>query len=269
MRWLIVQLIVIFHIVPCCAQRLGIGYYDVDALYDTIPSRFYDDSAYTPTERYNWTSERYKRKIKNIAAVIDSMSLSAIGLFGVENEGVVRDIVRACTQDYTFIHATRNSFDGTDFALLYFGDKLFVEGFESVVGGRNMLVVKAMLFDDTPITMIFSRSGDDTIEYLRDQEPSDLVVVMGMLYQDEIERMGYENILRAREQHGEGNYFSFRGYVMRDRIAVNNSAKILKSGVYITPWLLTPDKVRPLPTIDKGHYKGGYSKYLPIFAYIL
>ena len=36
----------------CCAvhaqQRTGFAYYDLDRLYDTIPSLFYDDADYTP-----------------------------------------------------------------------------------------------------------------------------------------------------------------------------------------------------------------------------
>ena len=72
--------------------RVGFAYYDVDRAYDTSPSPFYDDSAFTPSGRYQWNSERYEHKIKGIAAVVDSMSLPIIALYGVENEQVVRDI---------------------------------------------------------------------------------------------------------------------------------------------------------------------------------
>ncbi len=259
----------IFSASLCSAQELGVGYYDLDGLYDTIPSRFYDDSPYSPNGRYNWSTERYTRKIRNTAAVIDSMALSVVALFGVENEGVVRDIVKACELDYTFIHSTRNSFDGQDFALLFFGDKLFVEGFDSITSGRNMLVVRATYSDDRAITLIFSISGDDTLSFLGDEvDPDEFVLVMGRLYQDEIEKMGYTNLLLESQRRGEGNYLAANGYVMHDRIATNQSEKILKSGVFITPWLLTPNKRSPLPTFDRDSYKGGYSKYLPVFTYI-
>ncbi|MFR9503065.1 MAG: hypothetical protein SNH73_01265 [Rikenellaceae bacterium] len=250
------------------AQSVGIGYYDVDGLYDTIPSKFYDDSRYTPSGSYHWTGERYRRKVQNIAAVIDSMALDIVGLYGVEHEGVVRDIVKCCTLDYTFIHCTRNSFDGQDFALLYFGDKLFVEGLESVQSGRNMIAVEATLVDDTPITIILSRGGSDIHAYLSEEDHEELVVILGKLYQDEIDKIGYENLLLDKERQGEGNYLSARGYVMHDRVATNDVSKILKSGVYITPWLLSPDQQSPLPTYLKSHYKGGYSNYLPLFVYL-
>ena len=57
------------------AQRqpaLGIAFYDLDGLYDTIPALFYDDSDHTPRGRLAWDSERYRRKIAHTAAVIDS-----------------------------------------------------------------------------------------------------------------------------------------------------------------------------------------------------
>ncbi len=248
------------------AQSIGMGYYDLDALYDTIPSRFYDDSDYTPSGKYSWNSARYNTKVNHMVAVIDSMRLPIIGLYGVENEAVVRDIVLRSQQDYSYIHRTRNSFDGLDFSLLYFGDKLFIEDVEPL---RNMLVIDATLDDQTPILIILSRSGDDTAEYLsHNPEQERLVVVMGKLYQREIDRLGYTNTLKEREQQGEGNYCAMRGWMMHDRIATNRKDKLLKNGVFITPWLLDPSTRRPVPTLDKGAYKGGFGKYLPIFTYI-
>ncbi len=261
-------LLLFLGVTTLSAQNIGIGYYDLDGLYDTIPSSFYDDSAYTPEGRLRWSSERYERKIRNTAAVLDSMALPIVGLYGVENQGVVRDIVECCTQDYTYIHSTRNSFDGMDFALLYFGDQLFVDGHDAVEAGRNMLAIKAELCDNTPITIILTRSGGDTLVYLEEQEPEELVVVLGRLYENEIDKMGYTSLLRERERRGEGNYCSYRGYMMHDRIATSCDRKILKSGVFITPWLLTSDKRSPLATFNKSAYVGGYSKYLPIFVYL-
>ena len=49
----------------CCAvagQRpVGVAYYDVDRIYDTVPALFYDDSDYTPEGRLRWTSARSPR----------------------------------------------------------------------------------------------------------------------------------------------------------------------------------------------------------------
>lgn len=259
-----IQLVCVMQL---CGQSLGVGYYDLDGLYDTIPSKFYDDTDYTPSGRRRWGSDRYQRKIRNSAAVLDSMALPIVGLYGVENEAVVRDIVVASNQDYSYIHRTRNAFDGMDFALLYYGDKLFVIDVEPL---RNMLVVSAVLADDTPLTIILSRDGDDVRDYLSEGniDQNELVLILGKLYQNQIDRVGYTNALKDRERQGQGNYSTTRGWVMRDRIGVNQKEKILKSGVYIAPWLLASDMQSALPTFDKYRYMGGYSKYLPIFTYI-
>ena len=98
--------------------QTGIAFYDVDRIYDTLPALFYDDEEYTPQGRRHWDTERYRRKIRNTAAVIDSMGLEIVALWGVENEAVVRDLVTSCRGDYSYIHRTLNTLDGTDFAQL-------------------------------------------------------------------------------------------------------------------------------------------------------
>ncbi len=269
MRRALLFLLVLLNCATLWAQNLGIGYYDLDGLYDTIPSKFYDDTAYTPEGKYRWSSERYRQKLRHTASVIDSMHMPVIGLYGVENESVVRDLLVQCKEDYSYVHRTRNSLDGMDFTLLYFGDIIFIDSVEPL---RNMLVVDASveLSDDQEeqITIILSRSGSDTHSYLNQNPKESTVVVLGNLYQDAIDRLGYHNTLKEREKRGEGNYAAARGWVMHDRIAVNRSEKILKSGVFITPWLLNPSTQTPLPTLDRASYIGGYSKYLPIFIYI-
>ena len=127
-------------------QPIGIAYYDVDRLYDTVPALFYDDSDYTPEGRLRWTPERYTRKIRNTAAVIDSMALPIVALWGVENEQVVRDLAAACQGDYSYLHRTLNSLDGMDFALLYYGDLFYPTYDES---GRGYLYVEGELGRDT------------------------------------------------------------------------------------------------------------------------
>ena len=130
----------------CCAalgQRpVGIAFYDVDRIYDTLPALFYDDADYTPEGRLRWTSERYTRKIRNTAAVIDSMALPLVALWGVENEQVVRDIAAACEGEYSYLHRTLNSLDGMDFALLYYGDLFFPTYDEP---GRRYLYIEGEL----------------------------------------------------------------------------------------------------------------------------
>lgn len=111
--------------IPAHAQpRTGIVYWDLDHLYDTVPALFYNDTDYTPSGRLAWDTERYRRKIRHTAAVIDSMRMPLVALWGVENEAVVRDIAAACKSDYSYLHRTLNSLDGHGFRTALLGRPL-------------------------------------------------------------------------------------------------------------------------------------------------
>ena len=51
-------------------QRFTIVSYNVENLFDTIPSTRWDDREYLPTARKGWTAERMKRKCHQLAEVI-------------------------------------------------------------------------------------------------------------------------------------------------------------------------------------------------------
>jgi endonuclease/exonuclease/phosphatase family metal-dependent hydrolase len=106
-------------------QRAGVVFWNVENLYDTIPSPFYDDREWTPRGANRWDTERYKTKIENLARVIDDIAADVVGLAEVENEAVVRDLVRELKTDYNYIHRTSADSRGIDLALLYKGDKFF------------------------------------------------------------------------------------------------------------------------------------------------
>ena len=86
-------------------QRTGFAYYDLDRLYDTIPSLFYDDTDYTPEGRLRWSGERYRAKVERAGAVIGRMAMPLAGVYGVENEEVVKDLVRASDLPYSLCTA--------------------------------------------------------------------------------------------------------------------------------------------------------------------
>lgn len=163
------------------AQRqpaLGIAFYDLDGLYDTIPALFYDDSDHTPRGRLAWDSERYRRKIAHTAAVIDSMGLPLVALYGVENEAVVRDLSAACRGDYSYLHSTMNAFDGLDFALLYYGDLFRPLDVEQ---GRDYLCIEGVLRSDT-LALVLScdyRMARWAVRELRHDRPGLRLLVAG------------------------------------------------------------------------------------------
>ncbi len=106
-------------------RRASVAFWNVENLYDTLPSPFYDDREWTPRGANRWDTERYRAKIENLASVIDELAADIVGLSEVENEAVVRDLVTALRTDYNYIHLTSGDSRGIDLALLYKGDKFF------------------------------------------------------------------------------------------------------------------------------------------------
>ncbi len=138
---------------PLFAQtvpRAGFAYYDVDYLYDTIPSPFYDDQTYTPEGAKRWDTARYHDKLDRAAALIAELKMPLVGLYGVENETIVKELILRSEQPYSYVHLTLNALDGMDFALLYHGDRLLVE---HVASGWGHLLIEGVL-DGRPIAIL-------------------------------------------------------------------------------------------------------------------
>ena len=254
----------------CCAvqavaqEHFGVAYYDVDKLYDTVPSKFYDDRAYTPDGKLGWNAERYCRKVENVARVVDSMAMPVVVLYGVENEQVVRDVVTVSKRDYAYIHRTQDYNDGLDFAVLYFADKFFVE---RVTPWRGALCVEGEA-NGHPLTIVAANRcsllGVLFAERNLNRE-GNRVVLLGQPSKAGFQGFGLQDCSAEAERAGHGNIFVKGAWMMRDRVA-SNIAGVESCDVYIKHWLLDENTV-PLPTFDKGKYRGGYSSSLPIYIY--
>lgn len=174
---------------------VSVGFWNVENLYDTIPSPFYDDSDYTPSGRLEWGEERYGNKLANLSQVIDLMSLDVVGIAEVESEEAVRELVMTLTTDYNYIHRTSSDKRGMDLALLYKGDKFVVERVELIKSGssREFLYVRGELYGerlDIVVCHLPSRFNSaahqrNTLTTLRKfveklhSDPSSCLVVMG------------------------------------------------------------------------------------------
>ncbi len=248
-------------------NSLGMALYDVGRLYDTIPSQFYNDKSYTPSGRNSWNRERYQRKLENIVSVIDTLQMPIVALSGVENEEVVREIVSRSNQDYSYLHRTIDYYDGLDFALLYYGDILFIK---SAHATNHTLIIEAKIYGHT-ITLHLTRAGSrlrTTLPHNSDS-PSDITVAWGRLSRDDLRRLKMDDPLREREIKGEGDSKSNQSWVFKNRIGVSTTNEYkIESGVYISRRLLTSDGRAPLSTFASDRYMGGYSSYLPLYLYI-
>ena len=248
-------------------MQTGIAFYDVDKIYDTLPALFYDDEEYTPEGRRHWDTERYRRKIRNTAAVIDSMALEIVALWGVENEAVVRDLVAACRGDYTYIHRTLNTLDGMDFALLYYGDRFFPHYVEP---GRRYLYIEGTLGRDTVglVLCAENRMAEWVVRDLREERPSARLVVLGRSATMDPARYGLHDATARAERAGRGTIHSRGRWTMRDRILVDTCLETVAADVFARRFLIDPRSGSPLATFKGRVYCGGYGYSLPVFVYI-
>ena len=260
--------VVLLAIFESYGQKMtGIAFYDVDKLHDTIPSIFYDDLDYTPSGKLTWDSRRYRDKVAQVASVVDSMAMTIVGLYGVESEDVVRDIVAAATDDYSYIHRTRNSFDGMDFALLYYGDQFFPDYTHA---GRSHLYVEGLL-QGRRVALLFSTNGqyiEETIENFRYERSSPPMIIMGQVEDVDAERLRLADPLARRERLGAGNVVYRNRWLLRDKMLVDVGIDILDANIYAKRYLLDPRSLVPKPTYDRMRWIGGYGRFLPVYIYV-
>lgn len=103
-----------------------IVFYNVENLFDTKDDPLTSDEEFTPFGEKEWTEERYQKKLKDLADVIDAISPSTlpsfIGLAEVENYDVVKALSKTGTLSqakYKIVHAESPDNRGIDNALLY------------------------------------------------------------------------------------------------------------------------------------------------------
>ncbi len=248
-------------------RRVGLAYYDLGALYDTVPSLVYDDGDYTPAGSRHWTAERYGATLSRLASVLDSLAMPLVGLYGVETERAALDLAARSGGDYCVVHRTLNSMDGLDFALLYQADRLEPRRVET---GYGWMSVEGML-DDSAVVLLLCRHARflaDRVGELRTERPDARLIVMGGVGGYRGERDGLQDPLRWAERAGRGNRHRRGGWLMEDRILVDGSMRVVRADVYARGRLLDPKSGRPLPCYDRECYTGGYAAKLPVFVYL-
>jgi len=109
--------------IPQNSKTLRIAFYNVENLFDTIDAPVIKDEEFTPQSDKMWNTQRYERKLKHIAEVIDSMGRPVLmGLAEVENKTVLEDLIAKTSLKksfYTPIHFDSPDPRGIDVALLY------------------------------------------------------------------------------------------------------------------------------------------------------
>ena len=110
-------------------KAFGIGFYNVENLFDTVNDTLINDEEFLPDGQKAWTQEKYKQKIASTASVIAQIGkgvckegLSLLGVSEIENETVLQDLVDhplLASRNYGYMH--KDSWDrrGIDVALIY------------------------------------------------------------------------------------------------------------------------------------------------------
>jgi len=124
------------------AQKTAIvGFYNVENLYDTEKDPIANDSEFLPDGAYQWTLERYNKKLKDLSFVIAEMGKEyggavVLGVCEVENEGVLNDLVAQELLKpfkYKVAHHDSPDYRGVDVAFIYQSERfefISLEDFE-------------------------------------------------------------------------------------------------------------------------------------------
>lgn len=295
MRALATIFAIILSVVAASAQRPPVVmFYNVESLYDTIPSLFYNDSDYTPKGALRWNSERYQNKLHSLASVIDSVAAEIVALAEVENEGVVRDLVMTLSTDYNYIHRTSNDARGMDLAILYKGDKFFPSQIQMVKSGyrRDFLYVQGRLCGeriDLIVCHLPSQLGSREnrlraqqrlatfVDSLHRADTSARIIIAGdfndtpsLTLKRNIMPTWSSPLLLDAERRGEGTIVYDGRWLMYDNFWIDPKAfPSARAQVYIRRDILSNNEgVRPLRTFTSRAYTAGPSDHLPIILHL-
>lgn len=107
----------------------AVAFYNVENLFNTVHDEGVNDYEFTPTGANAWTEPKYRKKLDNLAYVIDKLAKeytqtgpAIIGVSEIENRGVLEDLVKTgkiADVGYEIVHYDSPDRRGVDVALLY------------------------------------------------------------------------------------------------------------------------------------------------------
>ena len=224
------------------AQRLGVysmAFYNLENLFDYEKDDIVPDHDFTPEGAYNWTPEKYYRKLDNMAYVLSQLVLehtpagpAVIGVAEIENRRVLEDLVAReyiAGRRYGIVHYDSPDRRGIDVALLYNPAlftvtssrpyRFFLESLPNYVT-RDQLLVSGIIGGDTVHIIVChwpSRFGGAASSILREHsaqlslqiidslyriDPNAKIVLMGDL-NDNPDDVSCREILNAKRRQDE------------------------------------------------------------------
>ncbi len=243
-------------------QLAGIGFYNVENLYDTIDAPGVRDTDFTPEGSNQWTGMRYWEKIDRLSEVIELMAteitpdgLAILGLAEVENHQVIFDLTqneRIKKRNYQIVHYDSPDRRGVDVALIYnpsyfkvFNSKSISLKLENDTNfkTRDQLLVSGILLGDTVHIIVAHwpsrRGGEKRSSHLREKaadvgravidsiltlNANARIIYMGDLNDDPTNKSVYVNLRgRERDKLKEGDLY-------------NPMNKLFKKGIGTLAW---------------------------------
>lgn len=161
-----------------------IAFYNVENLFDTKRDLTIQDEDFTPSGRNNWTEDKYKKKLNNLAYVINLLGKETspsgaviIGVAEVENRKVIEDLINTgdlAKRKYQIVHQDSPDARGIDVGLIYNPAFFKVSSYKTYpftlpgsndIKTRDILVVSGLL-EGQPLSILVnhwpSRRGDNS-----------------------------------------------------------------------------------------------------------
>lgn len=108
-------------------KTLKLGFYNVENLFDIEDDPNKDDDEFTPNGKKHWTGAKFQVKLQQLAKVIDSLDVDALGLCEVENKFVIEELLKEsqiADKPYKIVHFESRDMRGIDVAMLYDSTKM-------------------------------------------------------------------------------------------------------------------------------------------------
>ena len=185
----------------------GVGFYNLENLFDTCHDAGKNDYEYLPDGTNTWTGLKYSNKLKNMARVLAEMGTdklpgvgcAAIGVSEVENAKCLTDL---CNQEplkaknFQFVHIEGPDQRGVDCGLLY-NPKLFkvrdvklvpyiyILPQDSMRATRGFLVVSGTMADEHVTIIVNHLPSRGATSFYREEGGRQLCVVKDSLVRDD------------------------------------------------------------------------------------
>ncbi len=75
-------------------QKVSVAFYNQENLFDTINNPNKNDEEFLPDGKYKWNTERYTKKVNNMAKVIAALNPDFLGMCEVESINALNDLIK-------------------------------------------------------------------------------------------------------------------------------------------------------------------------------